>query len=249
MGQLTKKDMVQRIPSGIPGLDDLLEGGFPKESITLVSGTPGTGKTIVCFQFIQAGLDAGETCLYLTSDERTENLLRQSSELGFDFQSAVDQKQLKIMYLNLEKQTVHREIEEEISTGAYTRVVLDSLTPLSEVPVWVVSKGAEIIPSENSFSTNAYPLDSVQAMRVHIRRIMSILTANHSTSLVTSEVPEGTRQLSRDSVSEFLSDGILFLDLDTSMDRRKLTIRKMRATHHTLKPQDITIQDDGIRIL
>ena len=51
-----------RSNSGIPGLDSLLSGGYPKGSVILVSGTPGTGKTIVCFQFIHEGLSRGEHC-------------------------------------------------------------------------------------------------------------------------------------------------------------------------------------------
>lgn len=239
----------KRVNTGVDGLDDLLNGGFPQGSITLVSGTPGTGKTIVCFQYIQAGLKNQENCLYLTSDDRIENLIHQAYELGFDFHPAVEKGQLKIMYLNLEKHDIHKEMEEEIRTGGYKRIVLDSLTPISEVPVWVVNKGKEIIPSDTSFSTSAFPLDSIQTMRVHVRRIMHILNEEDCTTLVTSEIPEGFRNLSRDSISEFLVDGILLLDLDTTMDRRKLTIRKMRGTRHTLKPQDISIQKGGIKIL
>ena len=55
--------------------------------------------------------------------------------------------------------------------------------------------------------------------------------------------------MSRDSISEFLVDGILVLDLDTTMDRRKLTIRKMRGTKHTLKPHEIGIGKQGISLL
>jgi circadian clock protein KaiC len=64
-----------RVNTGINGLDGLLNGGFPSGSITLVSGTPGSGKTIVCFQYIEAGIKNGENCLYLTSDEPVPNLL------------------------------------------------------------------------------------------------------------------------------------------------------------------------------
>jgi len=244
---LASKD--SRVSTGIDGLDDLLNGGFPQGSVTLVSGTPGTGKTIVCFQYIDKGLKDGEKCLFLTSDERVNNLIKQANELGFDFQSAIENKQLEFMYLNLDRSDVHKEMEEKIRTGRYSRVVLDSLTPLSEVPVWVVNKGNEIIPSDGSMSTTAFPLESIQATRVHIRRIMSILDEDECTTLVTSEIPEGSRGLSRDSISEFLVDGILILDLDTTMDRRKLTIRKMRGTKHTLKPKDIEINKGGIKLI
>ncbi|MCK5459283.1 MAG: hypothetical protein KAI20_05280 [Thermoplasmatales archaeon] len=243
----TMKD--KRITTGIYGLDGLLMGGFPQGSVTLVSGTPGTGKTIVCFQYIDEGLKNGEKCLYLTSDERINNLIYQAKELGFDFQSAVDNGQLKFMYLDLEKRDIHKEMDDEIKTGGYTRVVLDSLTPISEIPVWLVNKGNEIIPSEIPSDRNTFPIDSVQAIRTHVRRLMSILEEDDCTTLVTSEIPEGSRCLSRDSISEFLVDGILLLDLDSTMDRRKLTIRKMRGTKHTLKPRDIEISEGGIRLL
>jgi circadian clock protein KaiC len=128
-------------------------------------------------------------------------------------------------------------------------VVLDSITPLVENPVWVTSGGKEIIPSESSMTTTAYPIGSIQATRVHVRRLMSLLNNENCTSIVTSEIPEGTRTLSRDSISEFLVDGIVLLDLDVTMDRRKLTVRKMRGTRHTLKPQDVKITDSGIKFL
>jgi KaiC/GvpD/RAD55 family RecA-like ATPase len=239
----------KRVSTGIEGLDDLLQGGYPKGSVTLVAGTPGTGKTIVCFQYINIGVKNKEKCLFLTSDERIDNLMAQAKKFGFDFDGVVKNGQLKFLYLDLEKHTVHKEMENEIRIGNYSRVVLDSLTPLSEMPVWVVNRGSEIIPTEDTIIT-PLPLDSIQATRMHVRRLLRILEEDECTALVTSEITEGSRNLSRDSVSEFLVDGILVLDLDSSMDRRKLTVRKMRGTKHTLKPRDIEINSKGgIRIL
>jgi circadian clock protein KaiC len=186
--------------------------------------------------------------LYLTSDERVNNIIKQAKEIGFDFKSWVENGKLKFMYLDLDKSTIHREMEQEISTGNYSRVVLDSLTPFSEVPVWV-SGVHEIIPSETKTETPKYPVGSISSTRLHIRRIFGILNNEKCTTLVTSEIPEGSRSLSRDTISEFLVDGIILMDLDTSMDRRKLTIRKMRATKHSLKPQDIAISEGGIKFL
>jgi KaiC/GvpD/RAD55 family RecA-like ATPase len=240
----------KRVGTGIEGLDGLLQGGYPQGSVTLVAGTPGSGKTIVCFQYINAGIKNGEKCLFLTSDERINNLVSQAKKFGFDFDAAMQSGQLKFMYLDLEKRTVHKEIEAEIRIGKYSRVVLDSLTPLSEMPVWVVNRGSEIIPPEDTVVNAPLPLDSIQATRMHVRRILRILEEDDCTALVTSEITEGSRNLSRDSVSEFLVDGILVLDLDPSMDRRKLTVRKMRGTKHTLKPRDIEINSKGgIRVL
>lgn len=189
-----------------------------------------------------------KTVLFLTSDERIETIKRQAMELGYDLQKWVEAGKLRFIYLDIDKPNIHKEMENEMRTGKYSRVVLDSLTPVSEVPVWV-SGVHEIIPSETTKDTTKYPAGSIPATRMHIRRILSLLNKERCTALVTSEVPEGSRALSRDTISEFMVDGIILLDLDTSMDRRKLTVRKMRATKHSLKPQDIQISEGGIKLL
>ena len=245
-----KKDECRgRVDTGIEKLDDLLSGGLPNKSVTLVSGAPGSGKTILCYHYLWQGLNNNEKCLYLTSDERVENILKQADELGFNFKPWVESGDLKFLYLDLDKENIHKEMDEDISAGKYSRVVLDSLTPISEIPM-CVSGIDEITPSDGTTTSfKGFTPGSIPAMRTHIRRILKILNKNKCTSMITSEIPEGSRSLSRDTISEFMVDGIIILDLDMTMDRRKLTIRKMRATKHTLKPHDITITDDGIKIL
>jgi circadian clock protein KaiC len=236
-----------RISTGIQRLDEKISGGLPRNSITLISGTPGSGKTILCYHYLMAGLTNGENCLYLTSDERVNNILKQAYEVGFDFREWVDKEKLTFLYLDLDNINIHREIDEKIKSGNYSRVVLDSLTPVAEIPVWV-NGIHEIIPSKGSNDIQKFPTGSVPAMRMHVRRILNILNQENCTSIITSEIPEGSRSLSRDSISEFLVDGIIILDLDITMDRRKLTIRKMRATNHTLKPQEMKITEEGIKL-
>jgi len=237
-----------RVTTGIDKLDNLLSGGLPENSITLVSGTPGSGKTIMCYQYLWEGINNNEKCLFITSDERVSYIIKQAIKLGFDFKPFIEQELIKFLYLDIEKSEIYREVEEEIRTGTYSRVVLDSLTPFSEVPVWV-SGVHEIIPTEGANDTTRYPTGSIPATRMHIRRLMTMLSKENCTALVTSEIPEGSRSLSRDTVSEFLADGIILLDLDTTMDRRKLIIRKMRSTNHTLKPHDIQITEGGIKFI
>src|SRR5436305_7600731 len=64
-----------RAKTGIPGLDDILSGGFSRGHAFLLEGAPGTGKTTVALQFLLEGAKAGEKCLYITLSE-TENELR-----------------------------------------------------------------------------------------------------------------------------------------------------------------------------
>ena len=94
---------IDRVRTGISGLDNIIQGGFPKNSITLVSGPPGGGKSIFCFQFLWEGIKNGEKCLFLTLDKKPEGLIEQAKKLGFDFESAIGQGLIKFEYLNINK--------------------------------------------------------------------------------------------------------------------------------------------------
>jgi len=101
---------MNRIKTGVEGLDAIIEGGLPKNSITLISGPPGGGKSILCFQFLYEGIKNGEKCLFLTLDKQVEGLLVQAKILGFDFQPAIEKSLMKFLYLNINKKFLFYEI-------------------------------------------------------------------------------------------------------------------------------------------
>ena len=240
---------MNRIKTGVEGLDAILNGGLPKNSITLVSGPPGGGKSIFCFQFLNEGVKNGEKCLFLTLDKKVEGILLQARELGFDFQSAIEKNLVKVLYLNLNKKLVYETMTNEILSGEFDRVILDSITPLSEMPIFMTNTEDGNL-DVSMINTSDYPEGvNIPTRRLHLRFIMSALESSKSTSLVTSELPLGSSLLSRDGISEFLADGVIKLSYDPTMDRRKLSVMKMRNTKHTLKPQDIVIDIGGIRLV
>ena len=242
-------EKIKRVKTGVEGLDKLLEGGLPKNSITLISGPPGGGKSILCFQFLYEGIKNGEKCLFLTLDKQVEGLLVQAKILGFDFQPAIEKTLMKFLYLNINKKFVYEAMTNEILSGQYDRIVLDSITPLSEMPIFIRNT------EDNSLDINMVNTEdlpegaNLPTRRLHLRYIMSALESSKSTAIITSELPVGSSLLSRDGISEFLADGVITLSLDPTMDRRKLSIMKMRNTKHTLKPQDITIDYGGIKLI
>ncbi|HWL73414.1 MAG TPA: ATPase domain-containing protein, partial [Burkholderiaceae bacterium] len=87
----------ERVTSGILGLDPLIEGGFPRGRSILVTGEPGTGKTIFALQFLAAGLARGEKCIFVTADEGPMDVLEQAASLGWDLERHVEQKELAIL--------------------------------------------------------------------------------------------------------------------------------------------------------
>jgi circadian clock protein KaiC len=239
---------IERAKIGIDGLDNIISGGIPRGTITLVSGPPGSGKTILCCQFLHQGVKEGEKCLFLTIDKKVEGLLTQTSQLNMDFQPAIDKGQIKFLYLNINKKLVYETMANEILSGEYDRIVLDSITPLSEMPIYInnldIAKNISIIDPEDISTDGTYPI-----RRLHLHYIMNALQSVNCTSLVTSELPTGSNNLSRDGLSEFLADAVIVMSLDPTMDRRKLSVVKMRSTKHTLKGQDFEIGEGGIRIL
>lgn len=239
---------MERVKTGIEGLDNIIQGGLPKNSITLVSGPPGSGKSILCFQFLYDGIQKGEKCLFLTLDKKTEGILVQAEEIGFDFKPAMEKKLVNFLFLNINKKLVYETMTNEILSGQYKRVVLDSITPLSEMPIYL--KNAEFQNDISIITPEEFPPGSnVPIRRLHLRYILNALETADSTSVVTSELPVGSSLFSRDGISEFLADGVIVLSFDPTMDRRKLSVMKMRNTRHTLKPQDIMIAEGGIKFV
>jgi circadian clock protein KaiC len=242
-------DIFKRVKTGMEELDNLLQGGIPKESITLVSGPPGSGKSIFCFQYLYQGALENKKGLYLTLDKKEDGLIRQAKKLGFDFQPHIDKGLVKFRYLNINKKFVYESMNNELINENYDRIVIDSITPLSEMPLFINTRenGNESISFINS-EEDALPLTG-PVHRRHLLFIMNTLEASKTTAIITSELSFGSTNISRDGISEFLADGVITLNFDPTMDRRKMSVLKMRNTKHTLKPQDIQIGEGGITFL
>lgn len=244
-----QNQLIKRIRTGISGLDEIIQGGLPEKSITLVSGPPGSGKSIFSFQFLYEGIINNETGLFLTLDKKVEGLLIQSKKLGFDFKSAIEKKLVKFRFLNINKKLIYEAMVNEILSGNFSRIVLDSITPLSEMPIY--GTYTEKNESDISFvnSEDYPPNTNLPIRRLHLHYIINALESTESTSVVTSELPMGSSIFSRDGISEFLADGVIILNFDPTMNRRKISVMKMRNTKHTLKPQDIEINEGGIKFI
>lgn len=214
--------MVDRISTGIPGLDDLIEGGVPEGSVTLVSGGAGTGKTILCSQFLWHWLKQGENCLFVSLEEEPEEIKEDAHEFGWDFQQYEDAGAFEIVYLNPFKGdgAFSDRILEFIERNDASRVVIDSTSVMGMYD------------------------DRPGKVRERLYSLIRKLRRGHTTSIITAEIPRGDSDaISRFGVEEFVADGVIVLrglGVGGEMGRR-MRIEKMRKTDiaEDIFPMDI----------
>jgi len=140
------REHVPRVSSGIPGLDELLRGGFVRGRMYLVSGEPGTGKTTVAYHFLEDGVTNGETVLHIHGEESSEECLENAAQFGIDISAASfldlgpdpdffteDPSYDLVNPAEIEEERYTRTIRESIEEIEPSRVVLDPITQLKYI--------------------------------------------------------------------------------------------------------------------
>lgn len=218
--------MNERISTGIPGLDNLLQGGFLKGSTVLISGTAGAGKTIFCSQFIWEGLKRGENCLFITLEETPEDIIGDVAVFGWDFKKYIEEGKLIIEFADpFELTDIITPLMEKIKKNNISRVALDSTSVLG----LYFERASEI--------------------RKQLYKLVRALKKTGVTALLTAEIPEGSRHISRFAVEEFVVDGVIVLHAIGEGMYRSLQIKKMRRTNHSHDIHSMKITENGIVIV
>ncbi|MFB6294826.1 MAG: RAD55 family ATPase [Candidatus Nanohaloarchaea archaeon] len=220
--------MVERVPTGVPGLDAQIAGGLPENSVTLVSGGAGTGKTIFCSQFLWHGLENDENCLFVTLEEEPDEIKADAEEFDWTFGDYEDD-QFKILYINPFKDSggFADRIREEIDEIDADRVAIDST------------------------STMGMYSNEPGKIRERLYSVVRKLRGEQVTSVITSEVTDGVgSQLSRFGVEEFVADGVVKLTGFSLGDSnfRSLQVVKMRRTPIEEDICSVGITDDGLTV-
>lgn len=245
---------MEREPSGIPGLDNLIQGGFPKESITLVSGSPGTGKSIFSLQFLREGArEHGQKGLYISFEEEPKQVIKQAEEFGWDFKELQAQNKLALIYNDITKRTLDEgETYIDVLMGQIEqhnpdRLVIDSLTPLSDLPVSFDELAQYGLATDfDQFSPIGIQQDILVRLQVH--KLISVIRDSNCTSLLVSEINKNSDWMSSDHVSEFLSDSVILLKYLGGSVKRTLSIEKMRSTKHYEDEAVLDITSSGIEV-
>jgi len=245
---------IRKVETGISGLDKMLQGGFPEGRMILVTGGPGTGKTIFCSQFLQHGAAKGEKTVYISLDETKIHFTEEMLTFGWDFKKLEQDNKFKF----IDASSVRR-IPEQAKVGtipvegkelARTRLMDEIITTFNGSR----SKGIERMFAD--FGAQRVVLDSVSGLtfrfpeawqkRQAILDIMEALNNSEATCLITSEaVTIGEeRQVQPE---EYLSQGVVHLQT-LGTGERAVRILKMRGTEVDSVPRPYKIGETGIEV-
>ncbi len=237
---------MERVKTGIEGLDRILGGGVPRGSSVLVTGGTGTGKTTVSMQFLMEGLLNGEGCLLVTCEEEPHRLYMEMKQLGWDFEKFEKEGKLVVIdaastKAGMPTTTTYRDFQPKSANIDMNLVVLIGRA-IREYNVKRVVL--------DSVPALALRVGKPEALRELLFRVYSMLERFECTSFVVTETLEGEGSLSRYGVEEFLSSGVIKVSLQKEGGKwiRKMQVVKMRGTRHDLNEHVFEITEGGIKL-
>jgi len=232
-----EKFVFPKTPTGVEGLDEITEGGFPKGRPTLICGGAGCGKTLLSMQFLIKGVtDYNEAGVFMSFEEPSKDLSLNVKSLGFDLEQLKADKKLVVDYVRVERS----EIEE---AGEYD---LDGLfVRLNHAIDTVNAKRVVLDTIESLFSG----LDNQAILRAELRRLFHWLKEKGVTAIITGERGEAT--LTRQGLEEYVSDCVIILDhrVIEQVSTRRLRIIKYRGSTHGTNEYPFLIDEHGISVL
>ncbi len=220
--------VVDRLKTGIPGLDEIMNGGIPRGQTVLISGTSGTGKTILSSQYLYEGVkNFNEPSVYLSFEERPESIKKNMLNFGMDFGPL--EKSGKFAFVKYDPYHVDdiaTNLEGKIRDIGAKRVVIDSVSALS------------------------FYLREDDNFRRLLFAISNILQNLECTTFMISEVQPETLGLSRSGVAEFVADAavVLYYRRVDSTFSRAIQVWKMRGSSHSERLHPYKITEKGVTV-
>ncbi len=224
------KVMVNQLPSGVPGLDEILGGGLPEFSFNIIAGSPGCGKTTLAHQFMFANATEARPALYFTVlGEPALKMLRYQQQYPF---FDIEKLNKDVRFINLSKVLLDRGLEgvlEEITKE------VESCTP----SIVVVDSFRSVMRSKSGS-------DNEREVQGFMQHLSLLLTTSEATTFLIGEYDESERQ---NNPVFTVADGIIWLyqQVERNSVVRKLQVMKLRGQASVPGLHTFRITDDGLQ--
>lgn len=228
---------IDKIPTGINGLDEITNGGLPRGRPTLLCGGAGCGKTLFSVEFLVRGaVEFGEPGVFLAFEENSDELAANVRSLGFDLKKLIRQKKLLVDFVQIERGEVLEGGEYDLD-GLFIRLghAIDSIG----------AKRVVLDTLESLFGG----LPNEMILRSELRRLFRWLKAKGVTAIVTAERGDGA--LTRQGMEEYVSDCVILLDhrVNEQVATRRLRVVKYRGTAHGTNEYPFIIDERGVEVV
>lgn len=223
----TYEPKIERVNSGIVGLDDMIEQGFWRGSTTLIAGPSGSGKTILALHFIREGALRGEPGLYVGFQENPSQMARIMLNLGWNATELLENGNFELMYqspVEMRLDSVAADIFQRVRAGKVSRIAIDALGDLERCSL-----------DRQRFADFIYALTQWFAVE-------------NVTCMMTTELRElfEVHHLSDQEISN-MSDNLVLLGLKSGAEmKRTIRIIKTRGSKHDNRQHELEISDKGV---
>jgi len=221
---ISKVGGMEIIKSGIKGLDKVLNKGIPEQSLILLSGTCGTGKSIFGMNFLIGGAMRGEPGIYISLEESPQGNIEQMKMFGWPVDKMIKEEKLMILQPELYNfDALLTTIEDSVNKINAKRLVIDSISIIG-------------LYFEDPYK-----------VRKSLLQLSDLLKKLKCTTIAIDEIKEGDSCLSSYGVEEFVVDGVIVMYLikRSNMFIRAIVIRKMRGLDHSTKIHPMDIKSPG----
>lgn len=219
-----------RVSSGVPGFDELIEGGLLTDRLYVISGPPGSGKTTFCSQFITQGAKQGDDGLYVTMHETKEELIQDMASYEFGFDRAMESE--SVQFLNLVTEAGKRTITQFGTDGGLT----------NRLVAFIESRNVDRVVIDSTMLLQHFFSDVAD----EITGFLSALKQTDATILLISEMTDPTSY----SDEHYLAHGVVFFHnfLESGSMTRGVQVIKMRGTSIDCDIREISFSDQGLRV-